>query len=76
MTSRKLSTLIRNDVFRITSIPNTDIRTQLIRFGLGVGCYAKCYQKLPFGPLVIRFRKQEIAIGREIADEILVEQAD
>lgn len=69
----KLSKIKRNKSFKFISIPNEQVRTQLIRFGIGEGSHAKCHQKLPFGPVVVKFQKQEIALGREIANEITIE---
>lgn len=73
MPTRKLSTLRRNMHFRIADISSVEVRTQLIRFGLGIGSKARCHQKLPFGPLVIKYRRQEIALGRAVAEQITVE---
>jgi Fe2+ transport system protein FeoA len=60
-------------ILKIKSIPDPDVKIQLIRFGITEGTKVKCYHKIPMGPLVIRYYKQEIAIGRKIANSIMVE---
>jgi Fe2+ transport system protein FeoA len=62
-----------NKSFTVISIPDSSVRTQLIRFGISIGTKIKCFQKLPSGPLLVKYYKQEIAIGREIADHIIIE---
>ncbi len=71
---KRLSQARRNEQLKIVSIPDMGTRTQLIRFGISEGTTVRCHQKLPLGPLIIRYKRQEIAIGREIADTILTEK--
>ncbi len=59
--------------FKVIRIDEKDIRTQLLRFGLGEGSEAVCFERLPLGPIVIKHRRQEVAIGREFANKIWVE---
>lgn len=68
-----LSKAPASKLLKIKSIPDPDVKTQLIRFGITEGTKVKCYHKIPMGPLIIRYYKQEIAIGRKIANSILVE---
>lgn len=56
----------------VVSIQDEAILSQMIRFGISPGSQIRCYQKIPFGPVMIRFYKQEIAIGRDLADQILI----
>ena len=56
----------------IVSIKDTDVRTQFIRFGITEGSLVRCLEKIPFGPLMIQHRRQEIAIGHELAGNIIV----
>lgn len=56
----------------IVSIKDTETRTQFIRFGITEGSLIKCLEKIPFGPLMIQHRRQEIAIGHEVAGFIIV----
>ncbi|MNS51550.1 FeoA domain protein [compost metagenome] len=57
----------------IRGIDSPEVKTQIIRFGLGEGESAVCQEKLPQGPIVLRKNRQEIAIGRNLARSIHVE---
>ena len=63
----------RGQRLRITRVESRDVATQIIRFGLGEGETALCQEKLPRGPVVLRKNRQEIAIGRDLAQAIHVE---
>ncbi len=56
----------------ILAIPGDSIRPQLVRMGIVEGAEAVCLRKLPLGPVVLRRRHQEIAIGRRLARRIVV----
>lgn len=58
---------------RIQSIPDGDIRAQVIRLGLHSGAEIVCLYKTPGGPVVIGCANQELAIGRPLARRIEVE---
>ena len=49
------------------------MRTQLLRFGLAEGSEAVCFERLPLGPVIIKHRRQEVAIGEELTKKIWVE---
>jgi ferrous iron transport protein A len=57
---------------RIVAIPDEEIRSQLIRFGISEGSHVVCDVKLPFGPIVLRHNRQEIAVGRQLAKTIRI----
>lgn len=59
----------------IVSIPNDIVRAQAIRFGIAIGAEVECGEKLPAGPVVVHKGKQEIAIGRKLAENIEVKLA-
>ena len=59
----------------IISIPNDEVRAQAIRFGIAEGSEVCCAEKLPAGPIVIAKGKQEIALGRKLAEKIEVKPA-
>lgn len=59
--------------FKVVRIDDKNTRAQLLRFGLGEGSTGVCFERLPFGPIVIKHQRQEVAIGRELADKIWVE---
>ncbi len=67
-----LTEVKRGQRVRIARIEDETIRTQLIRLGIGEGSLLSCSEKIPFGPLMLRHRCQEIAVGRRIAEKILV----
>ncbi len=62
-----------NKPVTVISIRDSGVRTQLIRFGITVGTRIRCFQRLPAGPVMVKYYKQEIAIGRDIADHIIIE---
>lgn len=71
----KLSRVNRGQRVAIVSIPDETVRAQAIRFGIAVGAEVECAEKLPAGPVVVHKGKQEIAIGRKLAESILVQPA-
>lgn len=56
----------------IVSIPDDASRSQLIRLGISEGTNVICHEKLPMGPVILRRRRQEIAVGRKLARSIEV----
>ncbi|TDT61986.1 FeoA family protein [Fonticella tunisiensis] len=60
----------------IKNIPNEQIRVEAIRMGLYEGVEVKCSGKIPFGPVILSNRMQEIAIGRKLAKSIMIEVND
>lgn len=59
--------------FIVKQIDDKEMRTQLLRFGLAEGSKAVCFERLPLGPIVIKHRRQEVAIGEELTRKIWVE---
>jgi Fe2+ transport system protein FeoA len=57
----------------ILTIPNESSRSQLLRLGIMEGTRAYCHEKLPMGPVILRRKRQEIAIGYQLAKGIEVE---
>lgn len=57
---------------RITQIPDEQARSQAIRLGIGEGSIISCEEIIPAGPVIIRRNRQEIAIGRGLAQSITV----
>lgn len=70
-----LAQATRGQKLSIVSIPNDIIRAQAIRFGIAIGALVECAEKLPAGPIIIAKGKQEIAIGRKLAEKIEVQPA-
>ncbi|MHB0913293.1 MAG: FeoA family protein [Armatimonadota bacterium] len=56
----------------IVAIPDDMSRSQLLRLGITEGSSVICHEKLPMGPIILRRKRQEIAIGRELARSIVV----
>lgn len=56
----------------IDNIPNKEIKIQAIRLGIYEGAKVNCSGKIPFGPVILSNRMQEIAIGRNLARSISV----
>jgi len=67
-----LNDLRRGQTATVTDIPAGSLRDQLLRFGLAPGAKVRCHARIPFGPVVLRFGGQEIALGREIARSVAV----
>ncbi len=65
-----ISDLRRGQSATIGHIPREQLRVQLLRFGITAGCQVSCHTNIPFGPVVLRFGKQEIALGRELARQV------
>ncbi len=63
----------KGERFIVKQIDDKEMRTQLLRFGLAEGSEAMCFERLPFGPVVIKHRRQEVAIGEELTKKIWVE---
>lgn len=61
--------------FYIVEIGDDDIRMQAIRLGIVEGTALRCTEKIPAGPVIVKSRMQEIAIGRELAENIRVRLA-
>lgn len=61
---------------RILSIPDPQVRTQAIRFGIHEGAKVVLEERIPGGPVVVRNRFQEIALGKRLAETIEVEPAE
>lgn len=56
----------------IVKIADEQVRTQFIRFGIAEGSQIRCLEKIPFGPLMLSYNRQELAIGQEVARRIFV----
>ncbi len=70
---RSLDKIDANQDAIVKVVCDSELKNQLIRFGIAEGTKVEIAEKIPFGPLVIRFNAQEIAIGRELARQVMVE---
>ena len=64
----------KGSVVRIVTISSPEYKSQLVRMGISEGSKVICQEKLPFGPVVLRCNRQEIAIGRQLACKIIVQR--
>lgn len=62
-----LTEVRRGRMVEVERIDDSDVRTSLIRFGITEGSCIECLERIPFGPLMIRHNRQELAIGRAAA---------
>jgi len=58
---------------RIHTINNPIVRAQALRFGISEGEVVSVEEIIPAGPIILGRKKQEIAVGRQLAQKILVE---
>lgn len=63
----------RGQSFKITEIANDSVRAQALRFGISTGEWLICEEVVPRGPVVVRKKRQLIAMGRNLAQGIQVE---
>lgn len=69
-----LVSLRRGERAVIRSLPEDDaLRSQCIRLGLSVGAPLVCIERLPGGTVVVESARQEIALGRSLAERIRIE---
>jgi Fe2+ transport system protein FeoA len=59
--------------YRIVSIGGRNCREQMLRMGLSEGCKVECITNLYRGPVILRCGRTDIAIGRGMAERIMVE---
>jgi ferrous iron transport protein A len=69
----KLTDIGRDQTAIIKHIPEGMIRAQTYRLGLSPGESIRCLESLPGGPVVVEREFQEIALGRNIAESIIVD---
>jgi Fe2+ transport system protein FeoA len=58
----------------IRRIPAGEIKAQAIRFNLTEGNTAVCQGIIPAGPIILKIGQQEVALGRNLARQIEVEE--
>jgi len=59
---------------RILRIEDDTCRAQCTRFGIGEGAVIDSAETLPLGPVLVRHCRQEICLGRGLAQRIRVEE--
>jgi len=68
-----LAEVKKGQTVKILDIPDDQIRSQAIRLGIGQGSLVTCQEIIPAGPIIIKKNRQEIAVGRGLAQVITVE---
>jgi len=64
----------RGDKIEIVHIKDARIRAQAIRLGISEGSRMLCSEIVPAGPIILKNRMQEVAIGQKIAHMIKIER--
>lgn len=67
-----LNNIIKGQNMEIININNPLVKAQAIRLGLYEGAVLKCSEKLPSGPVILKSKIQEIAVGRKLAEQITI----
>jgi len=67
-----LSGVRKGDLLEIVSVDDDHARVQAMRFGMSQGACVECITRIPAGPIVLKSGRQEIAVGRSLADRIQV----
>ncbi|GAA0554581.1 FeoA domain-containing protein [Halorubrum ejinorense] len=63
-----------NEWIELIDVPDDESRARLLRLGLLDG-RVKCHRRIRNGPVVVRRRGTEVALGRPLAREVTVERA-
>jgi Fe2+ transport system protein FeoA len=74
MRNKTLDRMKKGSSCVIRRIPAGEIKAQAIRFNLTEGNTAVCQGILPAGPIILKIGKQEVALGRNLARQIEVEE--
>ncbi len=67
-----LSSARKGETFEIISVDDEHARIQALRFGMSEGACVECITRIPAGPIVVKSGRQEIAVGRALAERIQV----
>jgi len=57
---------------KIVSVPHGTVRSQFIRVGISEGEQVQCLERLPGGTIILKKKRQQIAVGHQLARQILV----
>ncbi|NLP47152.1 MAG: ferrous iron transport protein A [Epulopiscium sp.] len=67
-----LSNVQPGEMIEIISIPDEKIRVQAIRLGIYEGAHLQCADKISNGPVILRRKTQEMAIGYGLSKQIKI----
>ncbi len=62
----------KGEWFEIVAVDDEHARVQAMRFGMSEGACVECITRIPAGPIVLKSGRQEIAVGRSLAERIQV----
>ena len=68
----KLSSIRSGEELRISSIRDKHTEEKAIRFGIHTGARLRCICNIKKGPVILGKNNQEIALGRQLAEQITV----
>jgi Fe2+ transport system protein FeoA len=71
-TTCALSSARKGESFEVVSVDDEHARIQALRFGMAEGACVECITRIPAGPIVVKSGRQEIAVGRSLAERIQV----
>jgi Fe2+ transport system protein FeoA len=67
-----LSSVRKGELLEIMSVDDEHAQVQALRFGMSQGACVECITRIPAGPIVLKSGRQEIAVGRSLAERIQV----
>ena len=67
-----LHALTAGQVVKIVLLPDGNVRSQFIRVGMSEGERVRCLERLPGGTIIIQKKRQQIAIGHQLAKQVFV----
>ena len=65
-----LTQLHKGRTATVIGLPHGLLKSQLIRLGVFEGQHIKCVHRLPGGTMVIERNRQEIALGKKLAQQV------
>lgn len=68
--------LKKGETVVIKKINDDNMRAYAMRLGLDQGVTITCHEIIPAGPIIVRKGNQEIAVGRNFAKKIEIEDID
>ena len=72
MDKKTLDKAKKGSFVTIRKLPEDEIRFQLLRMGISEGDRVFCLERLPGGTIILQKKRQEIAIGSELAKTITI----
>ena len=67
-----LDCLSAGECVEVAAIHDESARVHALRFGMGEGARVACVTRIPAGPVILKSGRQEIAVGRKLAQRIHV----